>query len=99
MALGCSMCPYWTALLPGDLGYDSIYDGLKGYCTLCPPIPNGEYKGELSDWPITYIYQLCNLCRCRGCGEYTPPIPRDSYLLTETSDYVLTETGFRIILG
>lgn len=99
MAVNCALCPYWVELVPGDLGYDPLLDSLKGYCFFCPPVPNGEYRLELSDWPITLATDICALCRCRGCGSYTPPVPSSNFLLLETGDYILLETGDKIILG
>jgi hypothetical protein len=89
----CNACPYWDVLVAGEEGYD--LDVVRGRCQLCPPIPTGTYRADYSQWPITLGTDQCDQCRCRGCGEYTPPIP--DFILQENYDYLLQETDDKFI--
>lgn len=60
-------CLYFTLLVEGDVGYDPDLAGSKGKCTLCPPVPSGSYRDDLSEWPKVLATDSCNQCRCRGC--------------------------------
>ena len=90
----CGTCNYWIQLVLGDVGYDPAV--MRGKCVICPPRPTGEYKNDLSAWPIVLFTDFCNLCRCVGCA--TPLVDNTDFLLQENSDYIFQETGDKIIL-
>ena len=111
MAVFHSDCLYFEYLIPGMIGYDPNHLEY-GRCRICPPTPTGEYRAELADWPIVNGLELflCGLvdrlgpisCDCRrSCTSGVVPPPPNDFLLTENTvgtNYVLTETGDRIIL-
>lgn len=108
MALTHDACGYFQLLVVGDLEYNPAYT-TRGRCIACGPLPIGSYRGELAQWPIIEGSDLmCGLgagligqnCYCRrGCGGVTPPQPEDTNFLLLEHSYVLTEDGWRIVLG
>lgn len=68
----CFYCGFWVPLVNGDFAFDPNFQtGLlqKGKCIWCPPVPLGDFRGELSAWSYTLAGDNCNLCSCRSCAR------------------------------